>query len=531
MLSNVIKSGLKLPALGFESVSQLLVQRLSRSPNTIQIIDTATGRHTTRGQILDYGLNFAAYLRDECRIGSGDVVLFVTQNSDTHAIALCGVVLAAEVYASIPVHSTARELEEVLDVITPTLLVLDSTNYEAMAKIGLLYGIKTLVLDKHESHTSIEDIFLKTRATGSSPSLPVPTTADTIITYVMTSGSTGRPKAVRRTNGNHLAVVAAFGHRDVCPLTPTDVLLSCGLCHICGQRSLLSAVESGACLAVLRCDENHDDVFATISKYRVTDALLVPTQLNYLVKNWAKFPPGYFATLKHVLTGAAPLTAATYDEARRLLPDVRLRNSYGMSESGFALTVHSPDAHLLTNCETVGKANPGMQIVVIDENGVPLGANQLGVICMKGDQVTPGYVNNSRENERLFTGHSYLRSGDIGYYDDNHYFYIIGRIKEMIIVDGVNIALAELERLLTGHKSVVNAAVIAVSDDGHGEVPMAFVTVVEGSDVTEQELIAYVNGQVNEHKKLRGGLRIVDKFPTTPSGKIKKPQLLASIVF
>jgi 4-coumarate--CoA ligase len=96
---------------------------------------------------------------------------------------------------------------------------------------------------------------------------------------------------------------------------------------------------------------------------------------------------------------------------------------------------------------------------------------------------------------------------------------------------GVSVAPAELEHLLIGHKDVVNAAVIAVSDDSHGEIPMAFVTVVEGSDVTGVELVEYVDSQVNDHKKLRGGLRIVDSFPVTPSGKIKKTQLLENILF
>ncbi|CAG2167304.1 unnamed protein product, partial [Oppiella nova] len=273
MSSKVIASQLKQQALSAQSVTQLLVQRLSQSPKTIQIIDGSSGRYTTRQQVLDYGLNFAAYLVDECGVGAGDVVLFVTVNSDIHAIGITGVLYAA------------GELQDLIEQINPKVLVLDQTNYEVLAKIGSEYNIKTLVLNKYENELSVEEILQMSRPDTRKTQLPVPTDLDTTITYVMTSGSTGRPKAVRRTNRNHLSTVAVFAHKELCPLTADDILLNCGFCHICGQRSLLSAIDAGAALLVLACDETHDEVFEAINKFGATAALLVPTQLNYLVKN------------------------------------------------------------------------------------------------------------------------------------------------------------------------------------------------------------------------------------------------------
>ncbi|CAG2181514.1 unnamed protein product, partial [Oppiella nova] len=182
-------------------------------------------------------------------------------------------------------------------------------------------------------------------------------------------------------------------------------------------------------------DETHDEVFEAINKFGATAALLVPTQLNYLVKNPQKYHKNYFRTLQDVLTTAAPLSRSTYETIRERFRFRNFRNCYGMSESGCALAVHLGDTNLLINCETVGKVSPGMQVMVIDNNGNQLGANQLGEICMNGDQVTPGYMNNSAENDKLFTRNSFIRSGDIGYYDDNHFFYIIGRSKEVMKVD------------------------------------------------------------------------------------------------
>jgi acyl-CoA synthetase (AMP-forming)/AMP-acid ligase II len=182
-------------------------------------------------------------------------------------------------------------------------------------------------MNKYENELSVEEILQMSRPDARKIQLPVSTDLDTTITYVMTSGSTGRPKAVRRTNRNHLSTVAMFAHKELCPLTADDVLLNCGFCHICGQRSLLSVIDAGAALLVLACDETHDEVFEAINKFGATAALLVPTQLNYLVKNPQKYHKNYFRTLQNVLTGAAPLSRSTYETIRERFRFRNFRNS------------------------------------------------------------------------------------------------------------------------------------------------------------------------------------------------------------
>ncbi|XP_054165690.1 uncharacterized protein LOC128963216 [Oppia nitens] len=501
----------------------MIFNSLKQLPNSIQIIDSDTGRHTSKHQVLDYGLRFATFLIDEYHINTGDVCLFTAKNCDIHGIALIGVIFSGAIYACIPDHSTVRELQEVIRQIKPTVLVIDTEKYDVMSKIASKFNLKLLVLEQHVKHLSIENIFITDRQIN--PILPVETSWETTITFVMSSGTTGRPKAIRRTNGNHLATVAMFKHRELLPMTENDVLLSTAFLHICGQRCLFSAIESGARVLALSCDESHGEVFEAINKYGVTHAILMPTQLNYLVKHPDQYPANYFSNLRDVLTGAAPLAFGTHQAIKERYNFEKFCNSYGMSESGFVLTVHLHEKDNLSDCETVGKVNPGSEIMVIDTNGNSLGPGKLGEICIKGDQVTPGYVNNAKENEKLFTPEGFLKSGDIGYYDCNHFFYIVGRSKQMIKVDGVSISPVELEHLLISHKDVENAAVVGISDDERGEVPMAFVTVIEGAYVTEEQLIEFVDSQVNDHKKLRGGLRILESFPTTPSGKIHKSKL------
>ena len=107
-----------------------------------------------------------------------------------------------------------------------------------------------------------------------------------------------------------------------------------------------------------------------------------------------------------------------------------------MSEIGWAIMVYNYDSKRLHNNLTVGKVSPGLECKVIDDNEKTLGPNVLGQLCFRGDQVTPGYLNNDKENAKLFTEDGFLKTGDYGYYDDKEFFFVIGRFKEIIKVEG-----------------------------------------------------------------------------------------------
>ena len=110
-----------------------------------------------------------------------------------------------------------------------------------------------------------------------------------------------------------------------------------------------------------------------------------------------------------------------------------------MSESGFALMV--PLSARIPSRETVGQVVPGFQVKVVDINGNALNANQVGELCLKGAQMTSGYLNDERETKRLFTDDGFLRSGDLGFFDDNHFFFVVARLKEIIKCDGFDLNL------------------------------------------------------------------------------------------
>lgn len=159
-----------------------------------------------------------------------------------------------------------------------------------------------------------------------------------------------------------------------------------------------------------------------------------------------------------------------------------------------------------------------------DPKYIGLGPQQRGELLFRGPQVMKGYLNNAKATEETITADGWLRSGDMGYYDENGYLYVTDRLKELIKVKGYQVAPAELEALLRNHPGVLDAAVVAVSHEKYGEVPKAFV--VRRTDaVSEKELQAYVEKNAAEYKRLSGGVMFLESIPKNTTGKILRRKL------
>ncbi|CAG9839696.1 unnamed protein product [Diabrotica balteata] len=156
--------------------------------------------------------------------------------------------------------------------------------------------------------------------------------------------------------------------------------------------------------------------------------------------------------------------------------------------------------------------------------GTPLGPNEKGEILLKGPQVMKGYFNRPEETKNTFLG-GWLRTGDIGYYNEDNMLYITDRLKELIKVRGFQVAPAELEEIIRDHPSVAEAAVIGIPHPLSGEVPRAYIVPKKDKTVDLEELDQYVSNKVAKYKKIAGGIQIVDVIPKNPSGKILRRKL------
>lgn len=170
----------------------------------------------------------------------------------------------------------------------------------------------------------------------------------------------------------------------------------------------------------------------------------------------------------------------------------------------------------------------GMEYMILDtETGESLPRNEVGEIVCRGPNVMVGYLNNKEGTAECLDEEGWLRTGDIGFVDDDDYVTITDRMKELIKFKGFQVPPAELEALLLSHDAVMDAAVIPRADDYAGEIPRAFVVLKPDHPITELELVEWAAHKTAPHKRLRGGVVFMEQIPKSASGKILRRVLVA----
>jgi len=257
--------------------------------------------------------------------------------------------------------------------------------------------------------------------------------------------------------------------------------------------------------------------------YKVTRGYLVPPIILQLAKD--PIVDNYDLTsMKIINCGAAPLGLDIQELCSKRIKVV-IKQGYGLTET--SPTTHTfPDNPKYIKPASIGLLISNTQAKIVDPtSGESLGPNKVGEIWIHGPQVMKGYFNNHEATIATIDQQGWLHTGDMGYVDDEGYFYVVDRLKELIKYKGMQVAPAELEALLLSHPAVDDAAVVPFPDEEAGEIPKAFVVVKPGQKVTQEEIKAFVKSKVTSYKQVRL-VEFVDKIPKSPSGKILRRTLL-----
>lgn len=201
-------------------------------------------------------------------------------------------------------------------------------------------------------------------------------------------------------------------------------------------------------------------------------------------------------------------------------PGVRIFQAYGLTETSPLCTI-MPLGH--DNFGTVGWPVSNVEAKLVDladDNATGLDANKTGELWFRGPNVMLGYFQNESATEEMITKDGWMRTGDIGHYDDYGLIYISDRLKELIKVNAHQVAPAELEAILRDHPDILDAAVVGVPHPKTGEVPRAFVVRRPDSNITAEQIQQHVAKQVVKYKQISGGVYFVDSIPKTLTGKI-----------
>lgn len=358
---------------------------------------------------------------------------------------------------------------------------------------------------------------------------------DDVTILLFTSGTTGRPKGVPL---RHDAFVT-YALEDVEPANPDleeRTIMTVPLYHVAGIQAMLMAVYGGRTLITMRQFELKPWL-EMVQQERVTRAMLVPTMLKWIVDD-PELDRYDLSSLAVVTYGAAPMPFQVIRKAIELLPKVSFINGYGQTESAATLTVLGPDDHRLTGSEderrkkldrlqhSIGRPLPDVQVRIVGEMGEILEHGEPGEIQAKGPRIMKGYWDDAQKTAQTLTEDGWLRTGDMGYVDDEGYVYLSGRTDDLIIRGGENISPGEIEGVLNSHPKVRESCVIGVPDAEWGQQPFAYCVLEAGMDATPEEIVEHCHGRLAGFKRPRG-IAFLDELPRTATGKVLRRELRA----
>ncbi len=379
--------------------------------------------------------------------------------------------------------------------------------------------------EKHRGMYNTNELMLLGKHTDDSEFLKIKQTVSNndAVNMQYTSGTTGFPKGVMLTHRNILNNGYYIGERQ--KFTGDDRLcITVPLFHCFGiVLAVMAIITHGATMVMI---ELFDPlmVLAAVQKEKCTALYGVPTMFI------AEFSHPMFNMfdLSSLRTGIMAGSPCPIEAMKKVVKDMnmtQITSVYGLTEGSPGFTQTSVDDPLEKRVETVGKPLPNCEVKIVDpETGEILGPNMTGEICCKGYNVMKGYYKMPEKTNEVIDEDGWLHSGDLATCDDEGYYSIVGRIKDMIIRGGENIYPREIEEFIHTIDGVMDVQVVGIPDEKYGEIIGAFVIKEEGAQLTAEDIRDYAVNKIARYKVPKD-IFFVDGFPLTASGKIQKFKL------
>jgi long-chain acyl-CoA synthetase len=347
------------------------------------------------------------------------------------------------------------------------------------------------------------------------------TAGDDTAVILYTSGTTGKPKGAELTHDN-LWRNADVSARTTCEIGPGDIVLGAlPLFHSFGQTVAMNASLSvGACLTLVpKFDPT--EALRTIEQDGVTHFYGVPTMYGALLHHPARerFDT---STLRTCITGGASMPVEVLRGFEEAFGTIVLEG-YGLSETSPVSCSNHPDRE--RKAGSIGQPIEGVEMRVVDENDQPVAQGEVGEIVIRGHNIMKGYWQRPDATAEAMRG-GWFHSGDMARIDEDGYFYIVDRKKDLIIRGGYNVYPREVEEVLYEHPKIREAAVVGVPHDEWGEEIGAAVVLHEGEELSPEEVSAYVKERIAAYKYPRV-VWFLDELPKGPTGKILKREIEA----
>ncbi|KAG7297917.1 hypothetical protein JYU34_018672 [Plutella xylostella] len=510
------------------SYGQLMYDGLKKGGDKVAQVCAETGQSTTFREILQKSVNLASALQ-QLGLKKGDVVALSSENRFEFTVASLAVMFSGGVLSTLNITYSPGEITHLLNIVKPKYIFtspISAQNVQECSE-GLSFIEKIILFGDYEVVPAIMyNELLKVHVEIDDFTLVDVNGAEDTMAIMCSSGTTGLPKGVELTHVNFLLLTEHLRYYLETSMAQRQHNIQSFLAiipwfHAYGFITSLGVLAIN--LKVVFMVRFEPDLFLeTIQNHKVNMATIVPPLAVFLAKH--PLVERYDLTsLNEVWCGAAPLSTEIQKAISKRIGIGHVRQGYGLTEVTMACCVDLSAAGQPGSC---GAPAPGMQIKVIDiENGQRLPARREGELWIKSPLRMKGYRGDRAAGDALVDPQGFVRTGDIGYYDENGYFYIVDRLKELIKYNGFQVAPAELESLLIQHPLVAECGVVGAPHEAAGELPTAFVVPQPGANPSEQELVDFIAEKVSPAKRLRGGVIFVEEIPKNPSGKILRREL------
>jgi long-chain acyl-CoA synthetase len=451
-------------------------------------------------------------------ISEGDRVAIACSNGVPFVVSYLATLGIGAVAVPLNPTSPAAELAHQIEAVGAVAVIVDRHGAAAWAAVDrkLVQSVRVVVA---AGGAEIPDAISAAEIMAADPVPVVDVDPGHLAALIFTSGTAGAPRAAMLTHGSMKANLeqARSGREQ---LGPGDIAYGViPLYHIYGLNVVLGqTLLSGATLLLV---QRFDPATAieSIAQRGVTVLFGVPA-LWVAFSQFEEAPADSFATIRVAYSGAAKLPVMVAETLERRFGLV-VAEGYGLTEASPVVT---SSTGLTPRRGSVGAVLDGIEMRIVDESGDDVLVGDAGELWVRGPNVFAGYLDDPEATARVLTPDGWLRTGDIGYCDEDGFVYLVDRAKDLIIVSGFNVFPAEVEEVLNAHPGVVEAGVVGVPHPHTGEAVKAFVILSEDADLDEETLIDHCRDHLARYK-CPNKVIIVDELPRNAAGKLLRRAL------
>lgn len=456
----------------------------------------------------------------------GDKVAVMLPNTLHFSIVYFGILAAGATVVPINVLLRAQEIvHHVDDSEAKAFFVWKGFAEEATHAFGACEGCHHLIIvaPPGDNEKPVVGENLNRLLTQASDQFEAVTTMpDDTAVILYTSGTTGRPKGAELTHFNMFFNALVVRDRVTC-VQPGDVALAIlPLFHSFGQTCIQNATLLGGGTITMLPRFETKRAMEIIQRDKVTILAAVPT-MYYFILGLPEWEDYDFSSLRTAISGGSSMAVETLHKFEERYK-VQVLEGYGLSETSPVASFNVRDFPCKPG--SIGRPIWGCDMRVLREDNTFADVDEVGEIVIKGHNVMKGYFNRTAATEETMF-HGWLRTGDLGKMDQDGYFFIVDRKKDLIIRGGQNVYPREIEEVLYGHPAVLEAAVVGIPDEVRGEEVKAYVSLKDGNEVTPEEVMAYCRERMARYK-CPSVVQILPQLPKGPTGKILKRDLRAA---